>query len=271
MTVAVPLWTLDPLDPRAPTRETWALLTEAERALVVDSLPSDFPVSESSPPEGDRHYETYSSARDTLTRWFRDRGRGVYISGNLPVYYPGEPMFSPDVIAVVDVDPHPRDSWIVSREADRGLDFAVEVIVSGKRRKDLKDNVERYAALGIAEYFVFDRSRTTLHAYRLGPGQRYERLIPQAGRYESRVLGLELSVEGGSLRFSMGDAPLLNATELLGKLGALVSDSEQRALELEAALEEEQRRREEEQRRRELLEAEVLALRAELEKERGRS
>lgn len=161
------LWRVDPLDPRAPPQSLWDQMSEDERAAIVDALPSDFPVSESSPPEGDRHYEAYTMARETLSRWFRDRGRRVYVSGNLPVYYPGETMFSPDVIAVMDVEPHQRESWIVSREGGRGLDFALEVIVSGRRRKDLQENVERYARLGIAEYFVFDRSRSMLRAYRL--------------------------------------------------------------------------------------------------------
>lgn len=208
MSQTSPLWTLDPEDPRAPTREVWALLSAAEREWVANELPSEFPPSESSPPEGDHHYEAYTTARETLSRWFRERGRNVYVSGNLPVYYPGERMFSPDVIAVVDVDPHPRDSWIVSRENDRGLDFALEVIVSGRRRKDLKDNVVRYAGLGISEYFVFDHTKRSLHGYRLAVEGRYERSLPQAGRYASTVLGLELSLEGGRLRFSLGAAPV---------------------------------------------------------------
>jgi primosomal replication protein N len=203
----------------------------------------------------------------------------VYISGNLPVYYPSERMFSPDVIAVTDVLPHSRESWIVSQEGNRGLDFALEVIVSGRRRKDLRDNVERYARLNISEYFVYDRSRSALHGYRLTQPLRYERLVPQTGYYSSHVLGLELGIEGGQLRFACGGAPLPNASELIGKLGALITDGEQRALELEAALEEEQHRREEEQHRREeeqhrreeeqhrreAAEQEVMRLRAELE------
>ena len=245
------LWRVDPLDPRAPPQSLWDQMSEDERAAIVDALPSDFPVSESSPPEGDRHYEAYTMARETLSRWFRDRGRRVYVSGNLPVYYPGETMFSPDVIAVMDVEPHQRESWIVSREGGRGLDFALEVIVSGRRRKDLQENVERYARLGIAEYFVFDRSRSMLRAYRLGERSRYERLMPQGGRYRSAVLELDLFLEGASLRFAVGDARLLSSGELVDQLSGLINDAEQRAVELEAALEEEQRKREEEQRRRE--------------------
>lgn len=260
-----PLWRLDPDDPRAPSREVWERMSEAERQRVVDELPSDFPVSESSPPEGDHHYQAYSVARETLNRWFKERGRSVYISGNLPVYYPGERMFAPDVVAVVDVDPHQRESWIVNREGNRGLDFALEVIVSGRRRKDLKDNVIRYASLGIAEYFVYDYSKKALYGYRLpADGKSYQRMVPQEGRYASAVLGLDLSLEAGRLRFSVANAPLLDSGEVLSKLGALVNDAEARAIELEAALEEEQRRREEEQRRREEAEAEVALLREKL-------
>jgi Uma2 family endonuclease len=247
-------------------------MSETERDYVVATLPSDFPVSDSNPPEGDRHFEAYANARETLDRWYRERGKSVYISGNLPVYYPGERMFSPDVIAVLDVEPHARESWIVSREG-HGLDFALEVIVSGRRRKDLRDNVQRYATLGITEYFVFDRSRMTLHAYRLTVDGAYSRLMPQSGRYASNVLGLDLSLDGDKLRFSIGDSPLLYHGELINKLGALVNDAEQRANELEIALEEEQKLREEEQKLREeeqklreVAEAEVQALRAELEK-----
>lgn len=245
-------WVVDPDDPRAPPREIWAQLSEAERRAVVESLPSEFPPTESEPPEGDHHYEAYSDARQTLSRWFRERGRSVYVSGNLPVYYPGERMFSPDVIAVMDVDPHPRNSWIVSHEGDRGLDFALEVIVSGRRRKDAEQNVVRYGALGIHEYFVFDRRRLRLLGYRLpARSPRYERLVPQSGRLLSQVLGLHLSLEGEKLRFSLGDAVVPALEELVGKLGRLMDEASQRAEALELALEEEQRRREEEQRRRE--------------------
>jgi Uma2 family endonuclease len=285
-------WELNLDDPRAPSQDVWARMTPEQRAEVVDSLPSEFPPNEASPPEGDHHYATYSTARETLSRWFRERGRNVYVSGNLPVYYPGERMCSPDVIAVLDVAPHPRPSWIVSHEGGRGLDLALEVIVSGRRRKDLQDNVSRYARLAISEYFVFDFTRQSLVAYRLAEPGRYERQLPQAGHYRSEVLGLNLSLDAGRLRFSYGDAALPAPGELLDRLSHLANDAEQRAAELAHSLEEEQQRREEEQRRREeeqrrreeeqhrreeeqrrreAAEAEVERLRAELEALRGRT
>lgn len=87
--------------------------------------------------------------------------------------------------------------------------------------------------------------------------------MPQAGRYSSSVLGLDLLLESSKLRFSLGEAQLLGPSELLGKLEGLFNGAEQRATELEAALEEEQQRRE-------AAEAEVRALRAELERLRQR-
>src|SRR5690606_4275577 len=188
-------------------------------------------------------------------------------------------------IAVMDVDPHPRNSWIVSAEGGRELDFALEVIVSGERHKDLRDNVIRYAALGIREYFVFDFTRATLHAHYLQDSGHYQRALPQAGMFTSHVLGLQLSVEERRLRFSIDGAPILAPIEMVTKLSTLVGDATARALELEAALEEEQRKREEEQRKREeeqrkreeeqrkreAIEAENERLRAELEELRSRN
>ena len=267
MSQSHPLWTIDPDDPRAPPREIWARMSSEERARVVAELPSEFPVNEARPPEGDRHIDAWTGARQTLRRWFRNRGTRIYVGGNLPVYYPGETMFSPDVVAVLDVEPRPRESWIVSNEGDRGLDLALEVVVSGNRRKDVRDNPVRYARLGIREYFVFDATRGTLLGFRLlGGRDAYERLLAQAGDFRSEVLDLDLSLERGRLRFSFAGAVVPEMEELVGKLEAFVDDAHARQRQLEAALEEEQRLRQEEQRKREEAEAEVAALRREIER-----
>ncbi len=39
-----PRYVVDPDDPRAPSAEIWELLTPEERAEVVESLPSEFPL-----------------------------------------------------------------------------------------------------------------------------------------------------------------------------------------------------------------------------------
>ncbi len=50
-------WVIDPDDPRAPPQEIWDRMTPAERQSVVDSLPSELEISQTSAPEGDFHME----------------------------------------------------------------------------------------------------------------------------------------------------------------------------------------------------------------------
>ncbi|ABF89580.1 conserved hypothetical protein [Myxococcus xanthus DK 1622] len=239
---------IDPNDPRAPPQETWDALSSEERQRIVDSLPSEFPVSEANPPEGDFHFEAKTRAREVLGSFFSRIGRKVYLGSELPVYYPGESMFAPDVMAVVDVEPHARMRWVVSAEG-KGLDFALEVHVAGERRKDLERNVERFARLGIREYFVFDRGRLRLSGWRLDEGRRvYRPILPQHGLYPSEVLGLDLQVDDERLRFYLGGAALPEAPELIARLEHMVERVEASRAELVQQLAEESRLRAEESR-----------------------
>ena len=286
MTMVVPgratlPYSIDPEDPRAPPTHVWNALTPQERLRVAEALPSDFTLDFLPPPEGDRHTRPKEAARDVLGRYFQRIGRRVYVSGELPIYYPGERVFAADLIAVLDVDPRERDRWLVDLEG-KGIDFALEVHVSGDPRKDMKKNVERYARLGIPEYFVFDRRKETLHGFRLpSPDARaYERIEARQAHLESRVLGMDLTLSAGRVRFFVGDAALPGADELLARLGSTLDevmarkeDAERRAEELEHALEEEQRKladeqqaREAEQKAREDAERRLAELQAELER-----
>ena len=209
---------IDPDDPRAPSQEVWDRLTPKERARILDELPSEFPVSEAMPPEGDPHFDAKVQTRLSLGGFFSRMGRKVYLGCELPVYYPGERMFAPDVIAVMDVEPHQRMHWVVSAEG-KGLDLAIEIHVAGDRRKDLERNVKRFARLGIREYFLFDRGRLRLDGWRLEEGSlRYRALVPQQGFFTSEVLGLELRLEGERLRFHHNGAPVLEADEMIASL-----------------------------------------------------
>lgn len=107
-------WIVDPADPRAPSQELWDRMSESERERVIQSLPSELPLDEAAPPEGDRHFNAKVGVRRTLGRLFERMGRRVYLACELPVYYPGEPMFAPDVMAVTDVECHDRERWVVS-------------------------------------------------------------------------------------------------------------------------------------------------------------
>jgi Uma2 family endonuclease len=247
-------------------------MTHEERETVVASLPTDMPL-DLHPPEGDAHRIPKERAREALGEFFHRLGRRVYVSSELVTYYPGEERFCPDILAVLDVEPHERQSWIVSREG-KGLDLVIEVHVSGDANKDFQRNVVRYARLGIPEYFIFDRAGTRVLGYQLASGSAsYERLIPQAGRLTSRILGLDLVVEAGMLRFYHGSAPLLFMDEMVGKLESMLGEviaardsALKRAEEESRRAEEELKRAEEAARREAALGTEVERLKAELER-----
>ncbi|MSP74358.1 MAG: Uma2 family endonuclease, partial [Myxococcales bacterium] len=67
---------------------------------------------------------------------------------NLGIHYPGAPAFAPDLMVVLDVALHDRSRFVVEAEG-RGVDFVLEVLADGDRRKDLVDNVRLYAELRI--------------------------------------------------------------------------------------------------------------------------
>ena len=211
--------------PRAPSHAAWLAMSEAQRRAAVDALPAYIPEAELHPGEGDPHFDAKVEGRETLRGYFSRTGGAVYVGAELAVYYPGEERFSPDLLAVCEVDRHPRQKWVVDAEG-RGLDWVLEVVVSGDRDKDLRRNVLRYARLGIAEYFVFDRSRRVLHGWRLDPRAVgvYAPVAPRAGVYASEVLGLQLTVQGDRLRFLRGNAELLTLSEEIERLEDRVND-----------------------------------------------
>jgi Uma2 family endonuclease len=242
----------------APSQEEWDALTESERAELVAALPGEVTDAEMSPPEGDRHFKAKVRALGALRSFFTRQRRRIYLAAELPVYYPAAARFAPDLLAVLDVEDIDRDKWLVSAEG-RWLDWVLEVHVGGDRKKDAEDNVARYASLGIPEYFVYDRARNRLAAYRLpAPDARtYTPIVPQHGIYESQVLGLDVQIDKDRLRFYSGTALLLESDELIARLEHMLDEVQQRAEQV-------QQHAEEEARRRERAERELVELREEL-------
>jgi Uma2 family endonuclease len=224
--------------PRSPTREVWASLSPTERAAWLERLgpmPAD-----ALPPIGDPHIDAERTLEDTLSGWFERRRTRAYVGRGLTVYYPGEQRFAPDLFVVFDVPEGKRTVWLVVEEG-RGLDFALEVHHRGDRRKGMEENVERYAALGIPEYFVYDVGRRHVYGWRLAPGaSRYTPIVPQAGRWRSEVLGADFGVVDGLARLFVDGAmqPVLREVQnaLVEALDAAIEraeDAERRAIDAE--------------------------------------
>lgn len=221
--------------PRAPTEAEWARMSGRERDAVEGRLLASESQEElderEAMSEGDHHRAAKDTALGTLRSYYDRIGRSIYVGVDITVFYPGEKGFTPDLIAIRDVPAGPRDCWMVSREG-RGVELALEVHSRGSWRKDFVDNVEKYARMGILEYFIFDVHRRHLVGYRLAAGERrYESLRPALGRLSSQVLGLDLIVEEGALRFYHGTAALLDLGQMLARERARVDEEHARAEE----------------------------------------
>lgn len=203
-------------------------LQAEDRLLASDSVEQQA-LREEAMAEGERHLDAKVEARDTLREFFRSQRPGLFVAADIPVYYPGQKAIRPDLLAVHEVATHVRDSWMVTKEG-KGIDLALEIHHKGNWRKDFVDNVERYAGLGIHEYFAFDLERRELRGWRLSTGGRaYHSIRGYWGRFKSEVLGLDLLVEDGALRFFFENAELLGGARLVHRLQALSDSAIQRA------------------------------------------
>jgi hypothetical protein len=82
--------------PMAPSGEEWEALSPAEREAVVAALPGEVTYDEMAMPEGDRHAK--ARALDALRGFFTRQRRRIYFAQELPIYYPTEPRFAPDLL-----------------------------------------------------------------------------------------------------------------------------------------------------------------------------
>ena len=220
--------------PIAPSVDAWnALDIDAQDRLVESMMDALSEWELTLAPEGTRHDSAQRDAMDRFGRHFDQTKRGVFLAANLMVHYPDERPFAPDLIAVLDVPLHHRNSWGVAREG-KGPDFALELLFSGDRKKDLGRNVAWFARLGIAEYFVFDGGRRNLYGWHLPEdgSSKYLPIVPQAGQWHSAVLGLDLTIVGGQLKLFKDGAPVL-ATAEQAALWSQMLDETQSALAVE--------------------------------------
>jgi len=234
-----------------PTRAEWERLSAEERLAFETRAGEVLTEIARTMGEGRPHSTARGRALDVLRGHF-DRGRRpIYLGSDMPVLYPGERSFEPDLFAVLDViDPGEADrrmAWTVANEG-RGLDFVLEILHGAKPGKDLVANVHFYAKLGIPEYFVYDRRTERLVAHRL-EGKSYVPVALHLGRYPSEVLGVDFSVTNGRLTFHAGGGRLEDSREVIQGLSDLVRSVEDRADRAE------QQAREAAQRAQEALEA----------------
>lgn len=155
-----------------------------------------------------RKYLTYGT--EVLRIYFQDRS-DVYVSGNLFIYYEqGNPraVIAPDVFVIFGVNKEDRCSYKTWEEGNTP-DFVLEITSKSTQKEDQEIKPNIYAALGVREYFQYDPTGDYLN-----PQLQGSRLVE--GNYQpiaatmlpndllslpSQVLGLELRLQSGQLRF----------------------------------------------------------------------
>ena len=174
--------------------------------------PIDYPCSDGKPlAESDFQLKPLVYAITALQTHFLDQAQ-VYVAGDMFVYFrEGDPraVVAPDVFVVLGAPKHMRSSYKLWEEP-KAPDFVLEVTSRSTRAEDEGRKREVYAALGVAEYWLFDPTgdwlAPRLQGHRLRAGE-YRALpgVALAGGglgVPSEALGLEVRHGAdGRLRF----------------------------------------------------------------------
>ena len=192
----------------AAAREPWdyvpmpPVVLDDDGYLIADSMS-----------QNPRYSDRLSVCSTVLKRHFRGRG-GVEVADTSMHYMEGErhKTVSPDLFVALRAA---EDlSWNSYKLWEHPLpDFVLEDLSPSSERRDLVDKRVLYRRLGVPEYWMFDETGARLRdetgaplggpliGYRLRGGDYRRVRANAAGRWPSEVLGLELCVREGLLRF----------------------------------------------------------------------
>jgi len=229
--------------------------------------------------ETDRHRDLMVDLLHALHEHFRDNPQ-VYVSGNIFVYYLDEngdrQSVSPDILVVFGVEKKERRIYKIDEEG-KAPEVVIELTSSSTKVEDLVMKHYIYANIGVREYFLFDpygeTTQPALRGFRLKGGE----YVPIAGNVlHSEVLGLELKIEEGQLRFydpKIGERLRTPAEAEAARREAETARHEAEAAhrEAEAARREAEAKAEKESAARQAAETEVVRLQKELAKLQAKS
>ena len=172
----------------------------------------DYPESDGKPmAESDYQRPYIAYGTEVLNIFFADQPQ-VYVSGNLLIYYEeGNPKASvaPDVFVVFNRPKGKRSSYKVWQEDNQYPSFVLEITSKSTVSEDQGTKRGLYAFWGVSEYFQYDPSadylEPPLQGHQLIDGNYLPlpaTTLPEGGlSIASQVLGLELHLEQGELRF----------------------------------------------------------------------
>ncbi|HLO87147.1 MAG TPA: Uma2 family endonuclease [Nostocaceae cyanobacterium] len=178
----------------------------------IPITPIEYPEEDGLPmAEGDLQRKSLVYATTVLDIYFQHR-QDVYVAGNLLIYYEeGQPQLSvaPDVFVVFGVDKHNRGTYKIWEENNKTPNFVLEITSRTTRSKDQGAKKGIYAFLGVSEYFQYDPTgdylNPQLQGLKLIDGNYFpvahQTLNDGSISLFSEVLGLELRLDAGKLRF----------------------------------------------------------------------
>ncbi|MDZ8094279.1 MAG: Uma2 family endonuclease [Nostoc sp. DedQUE05] len=178
----------------------------------IPVTPIEYPDEDGKPmAEGDIQFSYLAYAINALQIYFQNHP-DVYVAGNLFIYYEKgypESVVAPDVFVVFGVENRDRRSYKTWEENNQTPDFVLEITSKTTRSKDQGAKKGIYAFLGVREYFQYDPTGDYLNPQLQGLQLVDGNYFPVATNtlpdgtvsLPSEVLGLELRLEAGKLRF----------------------------------------------------------------------
>ncbi|MEH2403419.1 Uma2 family endonuclease [Nostoc sp.] len=178
----------------------------------IPVTPIEYPDEDGKPmAEGDIQCSYLTYARNALRIYFQNHP-DVYVAGNLFIYYEKgypESVVAPDVFVVFGVKNRDRRSYKTWEENNQTPDFVLEITSKSTRSKDQGAKKGIYAFMGVREYFQYDPTGDYLNPQLQGLHLVDGNYFPVAANtlpdgtvsLASQILGLELRLEAGKLRF----------------------------------------------------------------------
>jgi Uma2 family endonuclease len=109
-----------------------------------------------------RHQRLSKRVFRKLDSFVEAQGLGEIFYAPMDVLLSRHDIVEPDLFFIAG----DRDGIVTEKNVQGAPDLVVEILSPGTRKRDLVDKRERYEALGVQEYWVFDPDRHTVAAFR---------------------------------------------------------------------------------------------------------
>jgi Uma2 family endonuclease len=236
----------------APTSDTLEDVSVQSASQDIIFPPGDL-YSDEPPLESSLHLQQMMLLLQCLDWLWKDR-TDYFSAGNLTIYYSphqrkSEDFRGPDFFVVLDVDKHPRKSWVVWEERGKYPNIIIELLSDSTAKTDrtLKKHIYQ-DIFRTPDYFWFDPNTLELKGFHLLDGTYHELSPNSEGWLWSQQLQLFLGIHQQQLRYFSADGELIPTPEESATQAAAAAKVEQQRAEAERQRAEAERQRAEAER-----------------------